>query len=699
MKLTRNEAGRHCRVINSNRGKLNRAGLALATILCLVSANPVFADSFVETFNKGLLAGRRGDLPAALGYFNEARDLNPKDPQTRKYLAITNQTLHHFNEAETEYLALISLQDTIENQLLLAEFYVLIGKHQNALTVYQTILSREEKNVPALLGAGISSESLGEMADAEGYYEKIIEYYPRSKQADNARARLPRLSKAQKVEGTNQFFPIESGYGEAGLGWWDLHKMPLHVYIDSGDGVPFYRSEMREAVARALTAWSSASNQSITFIIDGIDAVSEGAWKELDDTKPILLRWQEGQRMPRDPVPAQIHIHWTKDLYQALGLTWTSKLQDYNPVLSKAHVWLQTDRLPGGTLIPASTAPEYQEIFDEQIKLLESTAAHELGHVLGLPHLSNPNDVMADGIYGFNAKYVQEEKELTSRDIQALAEHYNNFEGNGYQRPNLQTTSRDESKVDDESKYSKEENEDVQHRFAGVNPLGGLKGSDTPDEKDKEPISLDEKAAADEKKAEDDKKIEEDKIVQDEKKSEEEKKADEKPEEPKPKLTPEEKKAEEEKKEEEKKAEEEKKLEEEKKVEEKAKEDEEKRAEEEKKQAEKAKEEQEKAEEEEWAAAEPTHHKSKSGGPQGYHPLKEAIFYLNAKQYNEALAILNKYLNGHHNDAQALYLRGVVHVMQRDYPLAAADYKEVIRIYPNSDLSRKATDGLKKISF
>jgi len=37
--------------------------------------------------------------------------------------------------------------------------------------------------------------------------------------------------------------------------------------------------------------------------------------------------------------------------------------------------------------------------------------------------------------------------------------------------------------------------------------------------------------------------------------------------------------------------------------------------------------------------------------------------------------------------------------MLRDYPHAAQDYKEAIRIHPDSDVARKAADGLKKIHF
>ncbi len=82
-----------------------------------------------------------------------------------------------------------------------------------------------------------------------------------------------------------------------------------------------------------------------------------------------------------------------------------------------------------------------------------------------------------------------------------------------------------------------------------------------------------------------------------------------------------------------------------------------------------------------------------------YDPIREALFELNSKQYSRSLETLNKVLSSNPHHAQAHYVRAIVLVMMRQYTGAAADYKEVLRLTPNSDLGRRAAEGLKKISL
>lgn len=82
-----------------------------------------------------------------------------------------------------------------------------------------------------------------------------------------------------------------------------------------------------------------------------------------------------------------------------------------------------------------------------------------------------------------------------------------------------------------------------------------------------------------------------------------------------------------------------------------------------------------------------------------YDPIRDAMFQLNARAYDKSLDTLNRLLLSNPNHPQGHYLRAVVYVMMRRYPDAAREYKEVIRLTPSSDLGRRASEGLKKISL
>lgn len=82
-----------------------------------------------------------------------------------------------------------------------------------------------------------------------------------------------------------------------------------------------------------------------------------------------------------------------------------------------------------------------------------------------------------------------------------------------------------------------------------------------------------------------------------------------------------------------------------------------------------------------------------------YNPIRQALFELNTKQYARSLDTLNRVLATNPNHPQAHYVRAIVLVMMRQYPGAVRDYKEVIRLIPNSELGRRAAEGLKKINL
>lgn len=82
-----------------------------------------------------------------------------------------------------------------------------------------------------------------------------------------------------------------------------------------------------------------------------------------------------------------------------------------------------------------------------------------------------------------------------------------------------------------------------------------------------------------------------------------------------------------------------------------------------------------------------------------YNPVKEAIFFLNAGQPQQAIAVLANVLKKNPANAEAHYLAAISFVGLRDYKMAADEYSVVLRLVPATPLAQMAVDGLKKIGM
>ncbi|MBX9572166.1 MAG: hypothetical protein K2X77_24950 [Candidatus Obscuribacterales bacterium] len=63
---------------------------------------------------------------------------------------------------------------------------------------------------------------------------------------------------------------------------WDLSKMPLKVFIKSGEGVAGYKPQFQEILKNAFSEWAHAANEKITFeFVDSLSAAQiECSWAE-----------------------------------------------------------------------------------------------------------------------------------------------------------------------------------------------------------------------------------------------------------------------------------------------------------------------------------------------------------------------------------------------------------------------------------
>lgn len=136
---------------------------------------------------------------------------------------------------------------------------------------------------------------------------------------------------------------------------WPMNHLNLKVYIKPGDGIPRYKPSFYQRVQTAFQEWQTALNGVVTFSF--VDA-------------------PEGSDVQVEFIEYCRHIgHDTAD-----GVTLL--YYDKAGFINTAHVYL------------ATTMPDLYLQGKQDNHTIHATALHELGHVLGLAHSPNNNDIM-----------------------------------------------------------------------------------------------------------------------------------------------------------------------------------------------------------------------------------------------------------------------------------------------------------------
>lgn len=411
--------------------------LLSATVILLASVtSPVVAETFKEALQRGDLAHANGDDEAAIAAYTVAKGLAGGGMSDgRLKLARLLVQLKRFDEAESEYQTMIASTNNITLKKELAQVYRDSGKFRNALSLYQDLINQDPSDYKSLYAMAICLEGTDSMDSAKDYYRKVQELAPGSYEALQSVQKMSRLDEALHATATAQFFPMCPELGEIGMGWWNLKKMPIHVYFDQGESTG-YRPEMRESVIKALETWTKASGGHITFTVDPPDTISEQAFKTAMGSKTMGRTTMQLSEIPR--VRPGIHVHWVDRMPGALGMAITNVIAEmenpkveHNHEITSVNLFLHTNANAAGQPLPEKLTTANARVFEAQDRMLAEVAVHELGHALGLPHSSNPRDIMCSGIYALNSQDMVETRALSNNDLASLSQHYNNFQGTG----------------------------------------------------------------------------------------------------------------------------------------------------------------------------------------------------------------------------------------------------------------------------
>lgn len=443
--------------------------LLMAVLICVLCQTVVPFDCFAETYTEALKRGYQlrddGDSDGAIGALVIAKSMAPNAfNDAAVVLARLYEKLGRYSEADAEYKAILGATNNLSIKEEYARFLTEQGKFNEASSYWSSMLAEYPNNQKALYYMGICCESEENLDQAKDYFKKAISISSQTTYGQYAAQKLARLEHQDANRNAAKSFPIDPETGPLGFGWWNLKKMPIHVYIDDGSDVPGYRSEMKSFVTSAMDAWRHASGGKFNFAIDPPDSQSESAWKaSLGKTTDPILRMVMKKKLPADPVSAGIHVHWTDSLGGlALGLAWPNTLSTVSAKRAEAkakdkgtasgadsendkddddetlkgdeveikqvHIWLITSCLADGTALPKQITAANSAIIDKQNRMLAEVAIHEFGHALGLPHSNNPHDIMCSGIFALDSRDHLEARDLSKGDTGSLREHYNSYE-------------------------------------------------------------------------------------------------------------------------------------------------------------------------------------------------------------------------------------------------------------------------------